>query len=226
MTEDRFEELLSSYVLGGLTAEQERELERYLQERPSRRGELDLVWQTHNLLREVAASGPRPELKAQVLARATGENPAARSVLGGWRRWVPVAAALLVVAILGVGILPAILGDSSAGIPLTATALAPEASGVVRGERVGENLQIALEVQGLPELREDEYYEMWYAKEDGERISCGAFRTGPEGRQTTVSFTTPVNARAYPEIEITREPDDGDPDSSGEKVLEGRLQNA
>lgn len=221
MTEDRFGEILGSYVLGELTAEEARDLERHLQECPSCWGELDLVRQTHNLLREVAASGPRPELKTQTLARATGGT--ARSALGSWRFWIP-AAALLVVAILGVGILPAILGDSSAGIPLTATALTPEASGVVRGEQIGENLRISLEVQGLPELRDDEYYEMWYANEDGERISCGAFRTGPEG--TTVNFTTPVNARAYPEIEVTREPDDGDPDASGEKVLEGRLQNA
>lgn len=226
MIEDRFGELLGSYVLGELTAEEERELERHLRECPSCRGELDLVRQTHDLLREVATSGPQPELKARVLAQATGKTPAARSALGGWRLWIPAAAALLVVAILGVGLLPAILGDSSGGIPLTATALSPGANGVVRGEQAGENIQIDLEVRGLPELREDEYYEMWYAREDGERISCGAFRTGPEGSQTTVSFTTPVNARAYPEIEITREPDDGDPGSSGEKFLEGRLQNS
>ncbi len=69
-------------------------------------------------------------------------------------------------------------GGSSTGVPLTATALAPEASGKVRGERAGENIRIELDVRGLPELREDEYYEMWYAREDGERISCGAFRPG------------------------------------------------
>ena len=141
---------------------------------------------------------------------------------------VPAAAALLVVAVLGVGLLLAFLDDSSAGLPLTATALAPEASGVVRGEPAGENIRIELEVRGLPELGEDEYYEMWYYTEEedgGGRISCGAFRTAPEG-QATVNFTTPLNAREYPEIEVTREPDDGDPASSGEAVLEGDLRDA
>ena len=99
---------------------------------------------------------------------------------------------------------------------------------MVRGELAGENIRIELEVRGLPELGEDEYYEMWYYAEEehgGGRISCGAFRTAPEG-QTIVNFTTPLNARDYPEIEVTREPDDGDPASSGEAVLEGDLRDA
>jgi hypothetical protein len=49
-------------------------------------------------------------------------------------------------------------------------------------------------------------------------------RTGPEGR-TTVNLTAPATARDYPEIEITREPDDGNPEASGEEVLEGKLRS-
>jgi hypothetical protein len=145
------------------------------------------------------------------------------SLSGGRRRfWIPAAATLLVVAVLGIRLFQVIANDSSAGVPLTATALAPEASGEVRGERAGENIRIQLEVRGLPELREDEYYEMWYAREDGERISCGAFRPDPEG-PTSVNFTTPINAKFYPEIEVTRQADDGNPQTSGQKVLEGEL---
>ena len=224
MTEDRFAELLGPYALGDLSVEEKRELERHLEECPGCRSELDRVRQTHDLLRELAATTPPPELKVRVLASAAAGS-SSRSSRGGRRLWVPVAAALLVVAVLGVGVFQAITGGSSAGLPLTATALAPGANGEVRGERAGENIRIELAVRGLPELREDEYYEMWYAREDGERISCGAFRTDPES-WTTVNFTTPVNARAYPEIEVTREADDGNPESSGEKVLTGELQNA
>ena len=221
MTEDRYGELLGPYVLGDLTADEERELELHLEECAECRSELDQVRQTHERLRKMVAASPPPELKARVLARATGEVPARSG--DGRRFWIP--AAVLLVAVLGVGILWATLDDSSAGLPLTATALAPEASGVVRGEPVGENIQIELEVRDLPELREDEYYEMWYAGADGGRISCGAFRTASEGL-TTVTFTTPVNAREYPKIEVTREADDGDPESSGERVLEGDLRDA
>jgi anti-sigma-K factor RskA len=221
VAEDRFEGLLVSYLLGELTVEEERELEHHLEGCSGCRDELARARQTHDLLRELTAAGPPPELKARVLARARGEIPA--RFRSRWRFWVP-AAALLAIAVLGAALLWTITGDSSEGIPLTATALAPEAGGQVRVEEEGENFQVQLEVWEMPELEEDEYYEMWYYAEDGDRISCGAFRTGPEGR-TTVNLTAPATARDYPEIEITRESDDGNPEASGEEVLEGELRS-
>jgi anti-sigma-K factor RskA len=220
VTEDRFEELFGPYLLGELSVEEERELERHLEGCSGCRGELARARQTHDILRELAAGGPPPELKARVLARATGEIPATSR--GRWRLWVP-AAALLAIAVLGAGLLWALTEDSSEGIPLTATAPASEGSGKVSGQVDGGNLQIELVVWGLPELRMDEYYELWYAKEDGGRISCGTFRA-QQGGQTTVNLTAPASAVSYPEIEVTREPDDGDPGSSGEKVLVGDLR--
>jgi len=221
MTEDRFEELLGPYLLGELSVEEERELEGHLEGCSGCRGELARARQTHDLLRELAAGGSPPELKARVLARAGGEMPA--RARGGWRIWVP-AAALLVVAVLGAGLLWTITEDSSDGIPLTATVPASEGAGEISGKVEGGNLQIELVVWGLPELRKDEYYELWYAKEDGGRISCGTFRAQQVG-QTTVNLTAPASAVSYQEIEVTREPDDGDPGSSGEKVLVGDLRS-
>jgi anti-sigma-K factor RskA len=221
VTEDRFEGLLVSYLLGELTVEEERELERHLEGCSGCRGELARARQTHDLLRELTTAGPPPELKGQVLARARGEIPArSRS---RWRFWVP-AAALLAIAVLGAGLLWTITGDSSEGIPLTATVPASEGGGEVSGKVDGGNLQIELVVWNLPELRKDEYYELWYAKEGGGRISCGTFRA-QQGSQTIVNLTAPANAVSYPEIEVTREPDDGDPGSSGEKVLVGDLRS-
>jgi anti-sigma-K factor RskA len=222
MSEDRFGDLLGSYVLGELTPEEERELERHLEACSSCWDELRAVWGIHNALREAAASEPPPELRARTLARAKGESSS--TALSGlrWTVWVPMAAALLVATVLGFGLLRSIIYDPSDGVPLTATALAPEAGGEVRGEVVGENLQVELEVWGMPELRENEYYEMWYYAEDGSRISCGTFRTGPGGR-TTVNLSAPASARSYPEIEVTRELDDGNPAANGDEVLRGSL---
>jgi anti-sigma-K factor RskA len=193
----------------------------HLEECPKCRHELDRVRQTHNRLRQLAANEPPAELKGQLLAHVRGETPGPSRA---WWFWASTAAALLVVAALGVGILRVITGDPSSGVPLTATALAPEAGGEVRVEEVGENFQVELEVWDMPKLEEDEYYEMWYYAEDGGRISCGTFRAGPEGR-TTVNLTAPASAEDYPEIEITREPDDGNPEASGEEVLEGNLRS-
>jgi anti-sigma-K factor RskA len=221
MSEERFQDLLGPYLLGELSIEEERELESHLEECPECQHELDQARQSHDLLRQLATYEPPTELEERMLAQVRGEMPARSS--GGWRLWVS-AAALVVVVVLGVGILRSILGDSSTGVPLTATALAPEAGGQVQVEEDGENFQVALEVWEMPKLQEDEYYEMWYYAEDGDRISCGAFRVGPDGR-TTVNLTAPSTARDYPEIEITREPDDGNPEASGEEVLEGKLRS-
>ncbi len=224
MAEDRFEELLGSYLLGELSVEEERDLERHLEECARCRRDLDRARQSHDLLRQVAANELPAELKGQLLAQVRGETPAPHS-RGGWWLWASAAAALLVIAVLGVGLLQAIGGDPSSAVPLRATALAPEeAGGEVRVEEVGQNLQVELEVWGMPKLKEDEYYEMWYYAKDGGRISCGTFRAGAEGH-TTVNLTAPATARDYPEIEITRELDDGDPGSSGEEVLEGELRS-
>lgn len=222
MAEDRFEELLGPYLLSGLTVEEERELERHLEECSGCRNEMDRVRQTHRFLRQLAASGPPTELKARVLAQVRSETPA-RS--GGVRWfWGSAAAALLVVAVVGIGLLQVLTGGSSTGVPLKATALARGAGGEVQVEEAGRNFRVDLEVWGMPELKEGEYYEMWYYAEDGGRISCGTFRVGSEGR-TSVNLSAPATAGDYPEIEITREPDDGNPEASGEEVLEGRLRS-
>ncbi len=220
MAEDRFRELLGPYLLGELTVEEEGELEHHLEECPECRRELDHARQAHDLLRRLAADEPPAELKGKLLAQVRGEITG--RTRKGWI-WASAAAVLLVVTVLGGGLLRTITDDSSPGVPLAATALAPEAGGEVRVEEVGENLQVKLEVRGMPALEKHQYYEMWYYAEDGGRISCGTFRTGPGGR-TTVNLTAPASARDYPEIEITREPDDGDPASSGVEVLEGKFR--
>jgi anti-sigma-K factor RskA len=220
VNEDRFEKFLGPYVLGELTDAEERELERHLEGCPACRDDLDDVRHAHGILR-AAVDGPPPELKDWVLARTRNE---ARGRPAGWRKlWLPAAAALLVAAVLGYGVLRTV-SDSSDSLALTATSAAPQAGGELRGERVGDNLRVELEAWGLPKQREGQYYEMWYAKEGGGRISCGTFRAQPGG-STTVSLSAPASAVAYPKIEITLEPDDGDPGSSGEVVLKGSLRD-
>ena len=131
MTEHRFGQLLGPYLLGELSDEEEHELEHHLEECPRCRNELDRVRQTHTLLRQLALSEPPAELKSRTMAQARGETTTRFGV--SWKLWVPAAAALLVATILSIGLLQAIIGDSSASVPLAATALAPGASGELRG---------------------------------------------------------------------------------------------
>ena len=234
MSEDRFGALIGPYVLGELSAEEERELVAHLQRCPRCREELEHVRQAHELLRQAAATEkPPPDLKEWVLAHASGEArdetpaeiPDEAATSRSWRlRILAGAAALLVAGLLGAGIFRMVAGESSEGLALSATDVAPAASGELSGEQAGKNLRIELEVSDLPELQEGEYYEMWYAKEGEGRISCGTFSVDAEGN-ATVSMSAPTSSVAYPEIEVTREPDDGDPGSSGDKVLVGDLRD-
>jgi Anti-sigma-K factor rskA, C-terminal/Putative zinc-finger len=220
VSEDRFQELLGPYVLGELTGKEGRELERHLQGCSSCTDDLDEVRRAHGILQAAVASPP-PELKDWVLARARSEarrHPADRR----WS-WLLAAAALLVVALLGFGVLRTVTGPSD-GLALAATGAAPQAGGELRGEQVGDNLKVELEAWGLPEPGKGGYYEMWYARKGGGRISCGTFSATPDGR-ATVSMSAPVSAVDYPEIEITQEPADGDPASSGKVVLKGSLSD-
>lgn len=223
MSEDRFGDLLGPYVLGELSAGEERALEDHLRQCPRCRAALEEIRRAHGALRGAAATdAPPPDLKGWVLARARGE---ARNEPAGGRRLriLAAAAALLVAAALGVGVFRTVTGPPG-GLPLTATAAAPGASGELRGETVGENLSVELEARDLPRLRGDEYYEMWYARRDGTRISCGTFDVDPGG-DATVRMSAPTHSVSYPEVEVTREPADGDPTTSGDVVLTGELRD-
>jgi anti-sigma-K factor RskA len=221
VSEDRFEHLLGPYVLGELSGAEVNELERHLKGCATCRKDLDAVRHAHGTLK-TAVGGPPPELKEWVLARVRTEprrSPATR-----WTLWLPAAAAiLLVAAVLGPGLLRMVPGPSDA-LAMTATSAAPRAGGELRGEQVGKNFKVELEAWGLPEPRTGEYYEMWYAREGGERISCGTFQAQPHGH-TTVNMSAPASAVAYPEVEVTLEPDDGNPGSSGKVVLKGSLRD-
>jgi anti-sigma-K factor RskA len=220
VSEDRFENLLGPYVLGELTDAEEQELERHLEACATCREDLDEVRHAHGAL-QTAVDGPPPELKDWVLARA--RNEPRHSPAAGWKLWLPAAAVLLVAAVLGFGLLRTVSGPSD-GLALSATSAAPQAGGELRGEQVGQNLKVELEAWGLPEPHGGEHYEMWYARAGGGRISCGTFYAQADGH-TTVNMSAPASAVAYPEVEITLEPDDGNPGSSGRVVLKGSLRD-
>jgi len=88
--------------------------------------------------------------------------------------------------------------DAAWAAELAATADAPGASAVVQvGERDEEsgNLELVLDVSGLPPLEPDEFYALWLV-EDGEwGATCGYFSVG-EG-ETTVRMTVSYEIREF-----------------------------
>ncbi|MDQ3638896.1 MAG: anti-sigma factor [Actinomycetota bacterium] len=214
----RAEELLGPYVLGELGPGEEGELERHLEGCPACREEVAIFRLAHRAM-ATASIPPPPELKARVVG-----DPPRRSRHPAWSRWP--AAALLAVLFTGALYAGIFAPSGTTATPLSPTGLAPEASGEVNLEGSGaDNARVRLEVSGLPELRPDEYYELWFVRGDGQRISGGGFTVDREGR-ATVSLNAPRAARGYPGVGITLEESPGDPRPSPDKVLGGELREA
>jgi hypothetical protein len=81
-----------------------------------------------------------------------------------------------------------------------------------------ENYHLVLRNYSLPATPDGYRYELWLSGEKG-TVSAGSFSVkGPEDR--VFVFTVSVNPWDYPDIEISLEPDDGNPDPTGTTVME------
>jgi hypothetical protein len=94
--------------------------------------------------------------------------------------------------------------DESYSVAMQATEDARGAAAVIRvGERDEEtgNLELELDVSGLPRLPEGGYYALWLAKDGRYAATCGTFGVG-EG-ETTVPMTVSYDFERYDEWVIT-----------------------
>lgn len=181
----------------------------------------------------LAAPGPPVPPPPQVwdaIAAATGVVTAPRSestpaeVVGLPRRrrnWLPLAAAVLVGVAVGGGAVALTRDDNGAVVAATALApLAPEdASG--RAEVWDRDGQRSLEVDlDAPALAEG-YYEVWLLQPDAVRmVPVGVVSAG----DTVLPLPEGLDLSAYPVVDVSVEPIDGDPTHSGVSVARGQLQ--
>ncbi|MGH9178348.1 MAG: anti-sigma factor, partial [Acidimicrobiales bacterium] len=90
--------------------------------------------------------------------------------------------------------------------------------------RSDQGITVELAVKGLEAPPTGSFYECWYVGEGDTadqpaRLSAGTFTVAGAGTGTTVRMTTAADPSRYPRIEITLEPDDGDPRRTGPVVL-------
>ncbi len=108
-----------------------------------------------------------------------------------------------------------------AGFELSGFSSAPDAS--IQGELLHNDgsYQLVVRTDRLPPSPPGSRYELWL-RGPGGRVSAGSFRLtgyGPE----VLPFTIGVDPMTYPRVEITLEPADGDPSSSGDVLMTARL---
>jgi anti-sigma-K factor RskA len=132
-----------------------------------------------------------------------------------------MAATLLALVVAGV-VLARAGSDEDPAPPSTVLALRPLPG--VRGEA---RLTIAgsdaeLRGSGLRPSGAHDYYEAWLADARGRMVSMGSFRVGPDGR-VDAHMPVAVDVGRYQLVDVSLEPDDGDPAHSQRSVLRARL---
>jgi nitroreductase len=127
------------------------------------------------------------------------------------------AAALLAAAAVVIGIVVT-RGPVTTDVALAGTRLAPAASAVAKLHATPSGLAIELDVSGLPPSRPGFYYQAWMKGPRG-LVTIGTFHLRGPG---AVELWSAVSLASYPTITVTREPEDGNPASSGQVVLTSR----
>jgi hypothetical protein len=142
---------------------------------------------------------------------------------GPSRRWLAIAAALVVGGVVGAGAV-ALTGERDDGGAVVAqTALDPldddRASGRAEvRERAGAGRVLEVDLDA-PEL-DDAYYEVWLLQSDAQRmVQVGVVQRGA----TVLPLPEGIDLGAYPLVDVSVEPLDGVPTHSGDSVARGQL---
>jgi anti-sigma-K factor RskA len=141
----------------------------------------------------------------------------------------PALAAAAAVAALAVGVAVGTLvtsGGEDDGPPvgpaLTLTPLGdagPSARCEARFVGTGPG-SLRLDVSGLAPLDGGAFYELWLLDSGDRLVSLGSFRVPASGR-AEVDVPLPVPVDSFRFLDVSREPDDGNPAHSGDSVLRG-----
>jgi anti-sigma-K factor RskA len=208
----------------GLLADDERATaDRLLADDPTFRAEVDRLRATTTALTALDRLGWEPVPPPPLGDLGPAEDPARgrrrtrRLALSGALTLAAAAAAVVLVLVLGGG------DDDGPGAP-PATTLALRALPGVTGHAsltiAGEDAR--LRGSGLPPSGAHDYYEAWLADARGRMVSMGTFRVGSDGR-VDVHMPIAVDVHRYALVDVSREPDDGDPAHSDTSVLRARL---
>ena len=227
---------LAGYVLDSLEPEAEQAFADHLRDCRVCAEEVAELEHLPALLAEAAPHVDVPvDLEARTFARIEDEagsgtaaqeaGPHPRRVGAGMRRMLAVAAGFLLVAGavgLVANLLSASTDDDGTTIRLI-SATGGNAIGEAKVRTTPQGRSVALKVEGLPPAPAGSYYECWFVGASDtlatpNRVSVGTFDV-PDSGEHTVEMTSAASAARFPSLGVTVEPDDGNPQRTGDKAL-------
>lgn len=163
----------------------------------------------------VAAPSTPPTPPDRIPAPATVTSLAARRARR-LRAGLGAAAAIVALAVAGV-VVTRSGGDSGTDVALEADTV-PGAAGTANLRQTDSGWRIELDATGLPRRDNGQFYEAWLRNADGVLVSIGTFNEG-----TDVTLWAGVPPSEFSTLSVTAEEADGDPTSSGVRVLVGTI---
>lgn len=151
-------------------------------------------------------------LGGQVAGRA--RRRPRRSVIA----WVAGAAAAAAIAIgVGIGVTSGNGAHATTfSAALAGTSLAPGATGQATMTQTPAGWSISLHTSGLPRLDNGRFYEAWLKNAAGVLVPIGTFNQSGD-----ITLWSGVAPTGFPVITVTRQQANGNPASSGQRVLAG-----
>ena len=104
---------------------------------------------------------------------------------------------------------------------VSGTGIAPGAHGSATLTKASSGWRIELSATGFPRLSDGRYYEAWLKSSAGMLVPVGTFN---EARHVTLWSGVPPTA--FPTLTVTQQKADGNPASSGKRVLTGTISRA
>jgi anti-sigma factor RsiW len=234
---------LPSLLSGELSPAREREVADHLDSCDPCRRELAVVARASAWLKDAVRLEVVPEMTDGTEEPAAlpplklprhSWSPVRRSTGGRSGRPVPRHRARLLTVAAGVVVLVALVGGLLGGVVLgrasntdptpVAAALHPVTGGVPVGDAVGEakvaSSEVKLAVRGLPRPPGSDFYEVWlFDPPTGRMLAVGVLPPNGKGSYSLA----PGADHGYSAVEISLEPDDGNPNHSTMSVLRGSL---
>ena len=232
-------ERVAGYLLGELPPEERAAFEAELERDPALRTEVERLAPVVSRLEamEPATWEPLPELPPLALPPAAAPARERERRAAWWRRPLslrPLPAAALAVVLLALGIAAGILaggradeGAVSAGRVVTLVPVEPGQDDGAEGTATlaGNGDQAIVKLRGLPPSEPGQFYELWLLNTVDDMVALGSFSV-PASGELDVTVPLPADAGRFAALDLSLEPDDGDPAHSTISVLRAPLESS